>query len=516
MADVFISYKRDERAAVEEIAARLRALELQVWFDASLSAGESFNDEIDREARDARLILVCWSPTARESKWVKSEAMIGFEHDKLAAIHIAGPDGFSPPTPFNTVHAEDLRAWIAAPSDLHSGWRSLLRRIGKMCGRADLEAFGALDAQASASELRAWIAAHERSPLFMAVDAWLRSREQQDVERVRIEQSARERRAKEEAERLKQEQERGREEAAAREAARQSTEFFEGAFRDHGVQRERAREEQRKREAQEPRRQRFVWAAIVPVVLLGGYFVFMSVQSMFNQSADERRQEAGAASTCDGSPVVSQACSFVVSVLASTEDVWQAQFQQGRVPNYGASAIGYQSPTLVIFTEMASTACGQLSSSAGPFYCPADRQLYIDPGFYQVLGNRLNAPGDFAQAYVIAHEIGHHVQNLIGATQISASGELQNEMSVRIELQAACFAGAWGHTAFATLALDDADLREALNAAHAIGDDTLGNSDEHQLTHGSSAQRMRWFRRGFGSGDARQCDTFAVRDYSQL
>jgi predicted metalloprotease len=124
--------------------------------------------------------------------------------------------------------------------------------------------------------------------------------------------------------------------------------------------------------------------------------------------------------------------------------------------------------------------------------------------------SRLNAPGDFAQAYVIAHEVGHHVQNLIGATQRQVSGESQNQTSVRVELQADCLAGVWGHTARADLAIDDSDLREALNAAHAIGDDTLGHSDERSFTHGSSAQRMRWFRRGFDGGDARQCDTFAV------
>lgn len=212
MADVFISYKRDERPAVEEIAARLRALGLRVWFDAGLSAGESFNDEIDREARAAKLILVCWSPTARDSKWVKSEAMIGFEQDKLAAIHVAGPDGFSPPAPFNTVHAEDLRAWISAPSEAHAGWRSVLRRIGKLCARLDIESYGALDAQAGAAELRAWITAHEQSPLFMAVDAMLHAREAQDAERARLEQEARERRAREEAERrAREEAERARE-----------------------------------------------------------------------------------------------------------------------------------------------------------------------------------------------------------------------------------------------------------------------------------------------------------------
>ena len=131
------------------------------------------------------------------------------------------------------------------------------------------------------------------------------------------------------------------------------------------------------------------------------------------------------------------------------------------------------------------------------------------------LQDRLRAPGDFAQAYVIAHEVGHHVQNLIGATQRSIPGETQNQTSVRVELQADCFAGVWGHTAQAQLAIDESDLREALNAAHSIGDDTLGAS-EAQYTHGTSAQRMTWFRRGFDSGDARQCDTFAVRNYNQL
>ena len=154
--------------------------------------------------------------------------------------------------------------------------------------------------------------------------------------------------------------------------------------------------------------------------------------------------------------------------------------------------------------------CGSATSDVGPFYCPGDRKLYVDPSFYQVMESRLRAPGDFAQAYVIAHEVGHHVQNLIGATQIQVQGENQNQTSVRVELQADCFAGVWGHTARSTLAIDDADLREALNAAHAIGDDTLGQRNESQFTHGTSAQRMTWFRRGFNSGDARQCDTFNV------
>jgi uncharacterized protein len=129
---------------------------------------------------------------------------------------------------------------------------------------------------------------------------------------------------------------------------------------------------------------------------------------------------------------------------------------------------------------------------------------------------RLRAPGDFAQAYVIAHEVGHHVQNLIGATSIKVKGETENQNSVRVELQADCLAGVWGHTARASLEINDEDLREALNAAHAIGDDSLGHSNERSYTHGSSAQRQRWFRRGFDSGDPRQCDTFAVRNYAEL
>jgi predicted metalloprotease len=129
---------------------------------------------------------------------------------------------------------------------------------------------------------------------------------------------------------------------------------------------------------------------------------------------------------------------------------------------------------------------------------------------------RLRAPGDFAQAYVIAHEVGHHVQNLIGATRLKRTGETSNQNSVRVELQADCLAGVWGHTARASLEVTDEDLGEALTAAHAIGDDTLGHSDERKFTHGTSEQRKRWFRRGFDSGDARQCDTFAVQRYGAL
>lgn len=220
MADVFISYKREERQAVERLAQELRKLRLDVWFDASLNAGETFSDEIDREAHAAKAIMVCWSPTARDSQWVKAEALIGFEHRKLAACYVAGPDGFYPPAPFNSTHAEDLRTWVSAPSNTHAGYKSVLRRIGALCVRADIEDYGALDLQAPASTLRAWIERHQSSPLFLAVDELLRVRDAEEAERRRLEQQARERRAREAAEqRAKEKAEpRGQETRGAAEA----------------------------------------------------------------------------------------------------------------------------------------------------------------------------------------------------------------------------------------------------------------------------------------------------------
>jgi predicted metalloprotease len=227
--------------------------------------------------------------------------------------------------------------------------------------------------------------------------------------------------------------------------------------------------------------------------------------------------EAGDGTVCDASQTNAAACDFSRVVLASTEDVWTPLFARGALPNYGSSPGAYRHPTLAVFASGVSTGgCGNATSDVGPFYCPADQKLYIDPGFYAVMERRLRAPGDFAQAYVIAHEVGHHVQNLIGSTRLQASGETSNQTSVRVELQADCLAGVWGRTARASLQITDEDLGEALTAAHAIGDDTLGHSDERAFTHGSSEQRKRWFRRGFESGDARQCDTFAVRSYREL
>jgi len=226
--------------------------------------------------------------------------------------------------------------------------------------------------------------------------------------------------------------------------------------------------------------------------------------------------EPGAASVCEASPANGAACDFSRVVLASTEDVWTPLFARGALPTYGSAPGAYQHPTLVVFANGVSTGgCGDATSAVGPFYCPADQKLYIDPGFYGVMEQRLRAPGDFAQAYVIAHEVGHHVQNLIGATKLQPRGE-SNQTSVRVELQADCLAGVWGRSARSALEITDEDLDEALTAAHAIGDDTLGHSDERTFTHGSSEQRKRWFRRGFESGAAHQCDTFAVQNYREL
>lgn len=252
---------------------------------------------------------------------------------------------------------------------------------------------------------------------------------------------------------------------------------------------------------------------IVGLVLAGIYFfappgIKNMVFGALLGGVPGQTQSQGQGSVCD---TEAQACDFSRAILGSTEDVWGAQFQQGRLPNYGRQLGAYRNPTLVVYSGgVATEGCGSASSDVGPFYCPGDQKLYVDPSFYEVMQSRLRAPGDFAQAYVIAHEVGHHVQNLIGATQIQVQGESANQTSVRVELQADCLAGVWGHTARADLAIDESDLREALNAAHAIGDDALGHQDERQFTHGSSAQRMTWFRRGFDSGDARQCDTFNV------
>jgi uncharacterized protein len=264
---------------------------------------------------------------------------------------------------------------------------------------------------------------------------------------------------------------------------------------------------------------------VVGVIGAGVYFLAPASvkQALLNAlsggaQSSSQTTSTSSGSACQASATNGKACDFSRAVLASTEDVWAAQFKQGRLPNYGVTPpTTYPDPTLVVFSNSVSTAgCGNATSDVGPFYCPGDHKLYIDPTFYDVMEQRLKAPGDFAQAYVIAHEVGHHVQNLIGATSVEPAGETKNQVSVRVELQADCLAGVWGHTARASLKIDDSDLKEAVTAAHAIGDDALGHSNSSDYTHGTSAQRISWFRRGFDSGDPRQCDIFAVAKYGAL
>ncbi len=205
---------------------------------------------------------------------------------------------------------------------------------------------------------------------------------------------------------------------------------------------------------------------------------------------------------------------FTSVMLASTEDAWGEMFQQ--------SGNRYQAPRLVLYRGATRTGCGQGQSVMGPFYCPADSTVYIDLSFYQDMRDKLGADGDFAQGYVIAHEVGHHVQNLLGIStkvrqqQQGLSQVAQNRLSVKLELQADCFAGVWGHYMEKEQVLERGDLEEALNAAQAIGDDRLQQQGQGRVvpdsfTHGTSAQRLAWFKRGFDSGKPATCDTFAAR-----
>jgi len=264
-----------------------------------------------------------------------------------------------------------------------------------------------------------------------------------------------------------------------------------------------------------------VKGTLIVGAVAAGAFVFLPAglkqQLLGLVSGAPSEAGSGAGSVCQASDANGRACDFSRVVLASTEDVWTPIFAEGKLPNYGQAPAAYRLPTLAVFAgSVATGGCGTATSDVGPFYCPADEKLYIDPSFYDVMAAKLRAPGDFAQAYVIAHEVGHHVENLLGSMQRRLAGETKNQGSVRVELQADCLAGVWGHSARASLQITDEDLAEALTAAHAIGDDTLGHADKTAFTHGSSEQRKRWFRRGFDGGDARACDTFAVRDYGAL
>ncbi|HYB41981.1 MAG TPA: neutral zinc metallopeptidase [Candidatus Methylomirabilis sp.] len=215
------------------------------------------------------------------------------------------------------------------------------------------------------------------------------------------------------------------------------------------------------------------------------------------------------------SPEEAQLKDFVAVVLADTEDTWRAIFHK---MNHE-----YREPKLVLFSGLVRSACGNAQSAAGPFYCPSDEKVYLDLSFFRDLRERFRAPGDFAQAYVIAHEVGHHVQSLLGISDKvrslqSRSGERDaNALSVRLELQADCFAGVWANNANRSRQiLEQGDIESGLNAAAAIGDDRLQRQSQGYVvpdafTHGTSAQRVRWFKRGLEAGDIRQCDTFNAR-----
>ena len=231
----------------------------------------------------------------------------------------------------------------------------------------------------------------------------------------------------------------------------------------------------------------------------------MNVAEQVMPQAETRQVTKGAPTDATGQ--------FVAKVLGSTEAVWGKIFQQSNAE--------YRPPTLVLFDGQVRSACGMGRSATGPFYCSADDKLYIDLAFFRELQSRFRAPGDFAQAYVIAHEVGHHVQNITGTMKKMASareggsGAQAKQTSVRMELQADCYAGVWGNHAGTMNQLDAGDIAEALNAATAIGDDRLQQQSQGRIvpesfTHGSSEQRVRWFRKGLDSGRTRDCNTFSA------
>jgi len=222
---------------------------------------------------------------------------------------------------------------------------------------------------------------------------------------------------------------------------------------------------------------------------------------------------SGAGTSRPATPEEAELRKFVGAVLADTEDVWTDLFRK--------AGKNYPEPKLVLFTDQVRSGCGLAGAAVGPFYCPNDQKVYIDLGFYRELKTRFNAPGDFAQAYVIAHEIGHHVQTLLGtmdkvnAARGGMKKESANQLSVRLELQADFLAGVWAHYAQLRGIVEAGDIEEALRAASAIGDDRLQRQSQgyvvpDSFTHGTSEQRSRWFRKGFETGDIRQGDTFTA------
>jgi predicted metalloprotease len=249
------------------------------------------------------------------------------------------------------------------------------------------------------------------------------------------------------------------------------------------------------------------------VLVIAGYFLGISPSTVLSLlGAGESVTQGSGASTENaptGAPSDAQG-DFAAAVLGETEDIWSKYF--------AARGQNYTAPTLVLFTGQVASACGRASAASGPFYCPSDQKVYIDLGFFNQLSSEFGAPGDFARAYVIAHEVGHHVQNLLGITEKSERMSAQQgandakRVSVEVELQADCFAGVWAMQA--QRVIEPGELQQALQAAASVGDDTLqrrtqGRVVPETFTHGSAAQRQRWFQRGFDGGKLESCDTFA-------
>lgn len=252
------------------------------------------------------------------------------------------------------------------------------------------------------------------------------------------------------------------------------------------------------------------WATgINPAVLIGGAEILLGDGSGTSQQTSPQRQNAPARTLSAEDQKLGD---FAAVVLAQTEDVW--------TPLFKGEGSTYREPGLVLFSGATRSACGAADSAVGPFYCPRDQKIYLDTAFFKELNQRFNAPGDFAAAYVIAHEVGHHVENQIGlleqvqARQRQASRTEANALSVRVELMADCLAGVWAHHANAQWRiLEDGDIEEAMNAAAAIGDDRLQKRQQgyvvpDSFTHGTSAQRVKWFRQGLDRGSLVQCNTF--------
>jgi predicted metalloprotease len=250
------------------------------------------------------------------------------------------------------------------------------------------------------------------------------------------------------------------------------------------------------------------------VLLVVGYFMGVSPATLLSLvgGTDDGSQSAAVspAQAPHGRPADAQG-DFAAAVLGETEDVWTAYF--------AAAGQHYDPPTLVLFTDQVASACGATSAAAGPFYCPGDHRVYIDLGFFDQLAAEFGAPGDFARAYVLAHEVGHHVQELLGITRRSAQASARagaaraKRISVEVELQADCLAGVWAM--HAQRVIEPGELEQALQAAAAVGDDTLqrraqGRVVPETFTHGSAAQRQRWFQRGYDGGNLESCDTFSA------